>query len=266
MDGLRLACQRVQGGVFRVEERLLQFDAALGAHDEGFAWLVDAHAAGELGAGIGIDQGQAVQFIHAGWSQMGMAAHFLRQAQQHGSKRDRVDAQVQQRAPGQRRVVEAVSRVIWHVDAEIRRDQPHFADAPCRDPVLHAVDHGEVAHPHRFHQEQAAFPRQGDTLGGLGRVLGEGLFAQHMFTRFQAQAHVVGMMAVRRGDVDHIHVRVGHQCLVAGITPGDVPLRAKGIRAGLAAGADRHQFGGVTVDQRLGHLVGDAAGRHDAPA
>ena len=68
-----------------------------------------------------------------------------------------------------------------------------------------------------LHQEEILL------LGDLNQDLalcgidGEGFLAENVFAGLETQPHVLVMVAVRRGDVDDVHVRVGNEFFVASI-------------------------------------------------
>ena len=119
------------------------------------------------------------------------------------------------------------------VSNRARRDQLPYLDAE-----------GEVPRPDRLHEEQLLLFRRGHKLAGLRGIDGQRLLAQHVLAGFERQHGVLEVMAVRRGYVDDLHIRVGHQLVI------------RAVRLGVAAGLD--------LGKKLGRpVLGRAGGGSD---
>jgi hypothetical protein len=73
------------------------------------------------------------------------------------------------------------------------------------------------------------------------------------------------VILVRSGDVDHVHIRIGHQILIAGVASLDAELVAEGVSRILATGTDREQHGIGDSLEAIGEVVCDFARAKDAP-
>ena len=126
------------------------------------------------------------------------------------------------------------------------------AEQPLREPV---ADDGHVWQepgPHRLHGEEPTLPRHPEDLAGLGGVHRERLLDQHVLAGPQREDCVVVVHRVRRGHVDHVDVRIGHQRLVAGMPVRDAELFRETVRGSLAARPDRDGNTGIGQPE-IGH-------------
>ena len=69
----------------------------------------------------------------------------------------------------------------------------------------------------------------GSGLIELGRIEGNGLFAEHVLAGCQSGAQVGDMRVVRRGDIDRVNVRIGIEVLDRVIDLFDAILLGKSL-------------------------------------
>ena len=124
-------------------------------------------------------------------------------------------ADVEQRPSSHRGI--AHTRLARHRIAQVRRNRPQLADrAGGHDPV----DDGprrHVARPDSLRAQQTAAVGRIEQRTGLRGVRGERLFDQDVLAGLQAGDALLGVQAVRRGDIHQIHVRVGQQLVIRAI-------------------------------------------------
>lgn len=94
-------------------------------------------------------------------------------------------------------------------------------------PQLPVLDHfpdldaqREEPRPDRFHQEQLLFPGRLHQFLRLRRIDREGLLAQHVLARQEAQHGVLVMVGMRGGDVDDVDVWVFDEVFVGAVSGG----------------------------------------------
>ena len=181
-------------------------------------------------------------------------------------ERDRVDAEVEERAAGQRRVEQTRRRVVLEELAVVRGQSDHGADLPGVHDLVQRGHVRQEAGPHRLHHEHPALPGGREHLLGLGHVAGERLLDQHVLARLDGQQRVVTVLGVRGGDVDRLDRVVGTERLV-GVVHGATAVRGRERLAALAgAGADGGDLAAGAGQQGIGERGGDATGAEDAPA
>nr|POE89848.1 hypothetical protein CFP56_20317 [Quercus suber] len=154
------------------------------------------------------------------------AAEDLGQVQRLEDPGEGVDAEVEQGAAGEGRVHHAVRVVEGRLgdlaDGQVGGGARHGAEAAGRDDVPDVDGQGEVARPDGLHEEEVLLPRQLDQdleLSGVGR---EGLLAQHVLARFEAEPHVLVVVRVRGRDVDDVDVGVLDELFIAAVGFGGV--------------------------------------------
>ena len=179
---------------------------------------------------------------------------------------DGIDPEVEQRAAGQRRVVQPMGRgMVAHVLPVVGDDAHQIADLAARKDVAHDDHVRQEAGPHRLHHEHARCPGRVEDLRGLGCVDGERLLDQDVLAGGDGQQGVVEVLGVRGGDVDDLDVRIGDERLVAAVRAGDAVAGGELVGAFLGARPDR-DHGRLRVPRdRLGEDAGDPAGAQDAP-
>ena len=105
----------------------------------------------------------------------------------------------------------------------------------------------------------------GEGLGKLLGVEGDGLLAQDVLTRAERAAQVVDVRVVRRGDVDRVDVGGGIEVLEGVVDLGDAPALGEGLGLLAVVVGHAHELA-AGQGERLGHLVGDNAAADDGPA
>ncbi len=123
-------------------------------------------------------------------------------------ERQRVDAEVQQRAAAELRCAHPVPGRERAGHPEVRRDVPQFADRPVGHQLDDAPDRGVGPHPHRLHQEDPTGTGQADQILGGGHIEGERLLAEHRPAGVQAYRGRGVVCRVRSGDIDDVNLRV----------------------------------------------------------
>lgn len=101
--------------------------------------------------------------------------------------------------------------------AVIRQHSQHFTNRALLNQLPHLHTEREVPRPHSLHQKQIlALCRFAQDLR-LCRIDGKCLLTQYMLPGFKRQHHILEMMRVRRRDVHHVHIGVGHELLVGSV-------------------------------------------------
>ena len=90
-----------------------------------------------------------------------------------------------------------------------------------------------------LHHDPVRLRGQVGDLAGFGGVGGEWLLAQHVLAGGQCGPGPPSVQAVGQWVVDRVEVRVGDQCVVVVVHPGDVVLGGKGSTARRVARRDR---------------------------
>ena len=160
--------------------------------------------------------------VNTGFSHAGRCPDADRRPEDVEGERDGVDAQVQERSAAQRRVVEAVRRILGQILVVVRDHCPDLAQGTGPNQLTDADHVRKVAGPHGLKCDQSLRLGELHNLPGLPGVHGEGLFNQHVFAGVQGQQRILVVERVRRRNVDNIDVRVSHEVLVASMGRGDL--------------------------------------------
>jgi len=140
--------------------------------------------------------------------------------------------------PAELRVEEPGCGIQGHPEPEVHREHPRLPYRPIGDHAPQTVHQRKEPRPHALHQEQAPPARDPNDPPSLGGVDGEGLLAEHAFSRQEAEFDVLRVERVGRGDVDDIHVRVGGEFLVARVRTGEAVGFGETVGGVLRAGPD----------------------------
>ena len=136
---------------------------------------------------------------------------------------DRVDAEIEQCTTGQ--VGASVASIGGgDVEGKVSVDGEYFADCAIGDAALKFDVARNEPGPHRLHQKAMVTTRCSDHFGGLRRVDGEGLLTEHVLPGVKRGNGHVAMVAVGRGDVDDVDIRICEQFGVAAVSVGDSKL------------------------------------------
>lgn len=183
--------------------------------------------------------------------------------EEHG-QRDRVHAEIEERASAERGVEKAVGRIDVEAVAQFNRgglDLPKGSSAHAVDQL---DDRGHEAHPHRLHAKYALMASQSDDLARLGRVEHERLFAKQGFACINHHQRARSMVGVRSRDVHDVDVGVARKRLVTRVSA----VHPKSIRECDGPRAFprgyRHQPRPRRLGQSLRELPGNPA-RSDNP-
>ena len=250
---------------------VLADDIAVRAPDVAAAVRGDEHRGLRGGhRAVRIVQGDGVVRVHAGLvrGHRGHDAIDRTRAQHHVNEVQRVYADVEQRAAGQHRI--GHTRLAGHRVAQVRVHHLHLADhARGHDVVDHAARR-HVARPDGLGAQQPRRLGHGQQFARLRRVGGERLLHQDVLAGLQTHDALLGMQAVRGGDVHQIHLRVGQQLLIRAVGDRETVLCSEGGGALAVACGHRvrgHQVGvarvGRHLDQRGRHRMRDASGAED---
>jgi hypothetical protein len=204
--------------------------------------------------------------VDAGEGGIGERHDPVRRAEHHRGERDRIDPEVEQRAPAQLGREQAEVAVLGEPLPVIGAHGGDLAQRALREqpPDLH--DPRQEAGPHRLHEEQALGAGGGDQLLRLGGVHRERLLDQHRLARAQREQRVRVVHRVRRADVDGVDLRVGDERLVARVPVGHAEALAELLRGLLPPRADRHHGAGVGQLEIGGERPRDQSRPDDAPA
>ena len=94
-------------------------------------------------------------------------------------------------------------------EAEVGLHHSHVTDRALGNEFARTDHGGDVARPHRFHQEHSLLAGHADDRLSLLGVHGEGLLAQDGLALLEEQDAVVLVEGMRRRHVDGINVRIG---------------------------------------------------------
>jgi hypothetical protein len=204
--------------------------------------------------------------VHAGERRVAHGPNPAWRAEDHRRERHRVDAEVKQRPAAKLRCEQPEIGIFGEPLAVIRGHGDDVAEYAPRQPV---PDHGDMRQepgPHRLHGEEPVLPRHTGDLAGLRRVHRERLLDQHVLARQQREDRVVVVHRVRRRDVDHVDVRIGHKLLVAAVPARDAELIREAVRRFQAARPDRDGDAGIGQPQ-VGHeRLRDPARSENSPS
>ncbi len=213
--------------------------------------------------------------VGARLAEVGEPGYLLRHPKQAVGPGNPVRARVEQHACAQVEIKEAVLEVEGWLGDEVDHDPVNLADAARGEHFPDADMDREEARPHRLHQEAVCAARLCHQPFCLAGIDGEGLLAQHMFSRFQAHGDVALVVHGGRPHVDDVHIRIIRHLVVSLIPAFDMEGVGEGIRRRPVARAHREQgraLGDVIEGgcETLGDLAcaenGPAHGvRHDCP-
>ena len=120
-----------------------------------------------------------------------------RRAEDVPCERDRVDAEVEERAAAEFERVEAVARVARDLLRVVGEHRADLAERAAADELAHADHVREVARPHRLHREQPAFGRDIANGGRLGAGQRERLLDEDVLAVLEREDRVLGVHRVR---------------------------------------------------------------------
>ena len=213
----------------------VHLDATQRAENRGFLRGVETDGRIEHGQfTFGMPKNDRALFVHASGTEVGKAAELRGRAKNHGSERDGIDADVEQRAAAERRV-EPTSLSLRGTKAEIRREHPWFADGTGGEQFAQAHERGKKPRPHGFHDEEFLFTRGPNDRGCFARVEGERFFAEDGFAGGKALKCVFSMKRVRGCDVERVHGGIFGERGVTRVATGDIEASCEGIRCGRRA-------------------------------
>lgn len=163
-----------------------------------------------------------------------------------GRERGGESLTIQQTPSGQILIHHPMRRAPFVLDiipeAIIRRDTEHLSQSPALDQVPHLHTKREISRPDSFHEKQVLLLSRLAQDLGLGCIHGKRLFAEHILSRLKSEQDILEVVRMRRRDVHHVHVGVGHQLLVGSV--------------GGAGGWDTRvgdEFGGTVLGRRGCH-------------
>ena len=176
-----------------------------------------------------------------------------------------IDADVQQCPASQIAAEEAALRIQHPPAAEVHLHQPHPAQRPRIHKRPQSAVQRHVVDGHRLGHHHALRAGQQHHLGQLPGVQRDGLLAQHVLASLHGRLHPGVVGVVRRGDVDHVQVRILQHGLGAGVHPVDAVASGQRPRRFLAAAGDGLD---TAIDglQRRRHAIGRCPRAQDAPA
>ena len=224
----------IDGGLLRVVD-VVHHDVAFLARDD--ALTVVGTAGSELHHGhvaVGVAEGDALLDVHAV-----VVLHAVRLnvldvgAEYHSGKVDGIDADVEQGASAQLGLGDAF--LVGDGIAQVGRQHVRAADGTVEHQLADGVGEGHVACPDGFGDEHVAFLGQLQQCFGLAGVGREGLFAEHGLPVEDAQAGMLVVVGVGRGDVDQVDVRVGGQFFIRSAGFLEAPLLGEGFGTDLFA-------------------------------
>jgi hypothetical protein len=102
-------------------------------------------------------------------------------------------------------------------EAVVGNHPEDFANGTLLDEVTDLHTEREVPGPHGLHQEKVLVLRRLAQDPRLRRIDGESLLTEHILAGFQRKHHILEMVRVRRRDVHHVHVRIGHELFVRAV-------------------------------------------------
>ena len=171
-------------------------------------------------------------------------------------KRQRVDAEVEQRTAALLQRAEAMVGIVGDGDREVDVHSLDRSDFARMDPT-HRVDRGRAEpHPHRFHREPVVRPSGVEDAIGVGRRQGERLLDQHVLAGLEHGDRVVHVTGLEGGDVDDIDVGIGGEIGVVSLPPGEsVDSRPRAVRRTPFEAGDQLGGGGGTAARLLRQAV-----------
>ena len=215
--------------------------------------------------------------VHAGRREPGphlqvhQRRHLAERVLQHPARGGQVvDADVQQRAAGQRRAEDAAVGVVGRGEAEARLQPVQRAETAVAQPGRELLVGRQETRPDGFHQEAPVRARGLDQAAAHLLVGHQRLLAQHRLAGAQRGQDGLVVLAMGRGHVDAVDGRIGQQHRRIGVgehggfsrrgpAVGEL-LRAMGIAA-----ADRVQAAAVEARDGIGEAMGDRARADHGP-
>ena len=204
--------------------------------------------------------------VDVGLSQNAVGDDALDRTEDQGAQLHRIDPEVEQGAPAERRGEVPVVGVDGPAEPEVGLDQEGVADPPLADDLDQRPVGRQEPAPDRLHEEQppaAGLLCHPCRLPGVER---ERLLAQDVLARTEEVERVLLMARVGCGDVDHIDVGVGRERFVVAVPGRDVEAVPEDLGAfGRARGDGRD---GAPLDELhpFGEPGGDGARADDPPA
>ena len=188
-----------------------------GSADQAVSVTAAVHTGRKLRhASIRIMEGEAFVQVNAPVRQHGAGFRELKiVAEKHGAEVERIDAHIQQRASGKRRIYNAGHMSDGVVQAGF--EQTWRSDGAGSDDLIDDSAGGHVARPDGLGDEKVLFPGQREHLAGLRGIGGEGFFAQDSLAVMETELHMFRVMGVRRGDIDEIDLRIPNHLLIGAI-------------------------------------------------
>ena len=211
-------------------------------------------------------QDDARLIVHARWRHFHRGQHLMRCRIQEPARKGRgIDTNVQQRPAGQIAAEEAALRIQHPPAPEVHLHQPHPAQRPRIHQRPQPAVQRHVIDGHRLGHHHALRACQQHHLGQLPGVQRDGLLAQHVLAGLHGRLHPGVVGVVRRGDVDHVQVRILQHGLGAGMHAADAVAPGQRPRRFLAAAGNGLD---APVDglQRRRHAIGRRPCAQDAPA
>ena len=188
---------------------------------------------------LGVSHDDAARDIDARGARVDDGDHIVGLAHhEQARKRDGVDADVEHGAAGELAVEEAVLGVELLEATEVELCEVHVAKLTGHGAADELAVERHVQDRSGIHELHVVGVGDGEGLGKLLGVEGDGLLAQDVLTRAERAAQVVDVRVVRRGDVDRVDVGVGIEVLEGVVDLGDAPALGEGL--GLLAVAVGH--------------------------
>ena len=215
---------------------------------------------------FGVMQQRRDHLVDAGLAHHAVGHDTLDRPEHERAKLDGVDPEVEQRTATELTGEVPVGGVHRPPESEVGLDQQGLADATLADDVDQGTVGRKEAAPDGLHQEQPPAPgllRHPCRLAGVER---ERLLAQDVLSGLEEANGVHLVTRVRGGDVDHVDIGIGGECVVVAVARRYVEAVAEGL--GPLGRTRGHGRDGAALGplHRLRESRGDAARADDAPA
>ncbi len=254
------------GELRRGVERRRDVDAAAAAGDVRPAGCESGHRAVNGGGTRVVREDAGAGHVDATLRQRAGRLYGAGLSHEQPDERRCVDTDVQYGAGAEGRVEQPVLGRLVGYEAEVGPDSGDVSERPRGGDVAHGKDVGVAPHPHGFHEEQALAARCCNELGGVGRVEGQRLLAEHGLAGVEAHQHVVTVHRVRRRDVDDVDVGVRDELLVAAVRAGHAVFVREALRGLQLPRPDSGEFSARRTAKVGGEGRGDVAGGQQAPS
>ena len=139
-------------------------------------------------------------------------------AEQVPCEGNRIDAEIQQRSPAEFRCVDPVGRIHGKFLGVVGDQRADFPQPPRGDDFPEANHVGQPPCPHGLQGNQPLALSQRDHLAGLAGIHGERLLHQHMLPCLQGHPCIRGMKRMGCGHIHRIHLRVGAERFIGGMS------------------------------------------------